>query len=150
MLQRIQTIYLLLIVIALSLTFLFPFSSYMLDGETITFNIMGMEFLKENRVRFPFYVAIPLSMILTLVTIFNYKNRKLQLKLGRFNYLLLLLVIVLSFVNVRTLTDVFPSEPSVEYGVGLFMPVASLAFLFLANRGIKKDEDLIKSLDRLR
>jgi len=36
------------------------------------------------------------------------------------------------------------------YGIGYFGPIAALPFVFLANRGIKKDENLIKSLDRLR
>lgn len=150
MLQRIQTVYLLIMVVLLGLTFLFPFANYILTNESVSFDAMGMEYMDENRVRFPFYVSLALCMAMGLISIFSYKKRVLQLKLGRFNYLLLLVVIVLSFVNVRTLTDVFSEQPQVEYGAGLFLPVAALAFLFLANRSIKKDEDLIKSLDRLR
>jgi hypothetical protein len=38
----------------------------------------------------------------------------------------------------------------IDYGLGMYLPVIALAFTFLANRGIKKDEDLVKSVDRLR
>jgi hypothetical protein len=39
---------------------------------------------------------------------------------------------------------------NVTYNLGMYLLVASLPILFLANRSIKKDEDLIKSIDRLR
>ena len=42
-----------------------------------------------------------------------------------------------------------PSD-MIQYNIGTFLPVAALPFVFLANRGIKKDEELVKSLDRLR
>ena len=37
-----------------------------------------------------------------------------------------------------------------EKGIGMLIPVFSIVFLVLANRAIKKDEDLVKSVDRLR
>jgi hypothetical protein len=37
-----------------------------------------------------------------------------------------------------------------EKGIGMFIPIASIVFLVLANKAIKKDEDLVKSVDRLR
>lgn len=151
MIQRIQTVYLLLVVICLSLVFVFPFASYIVVSETYVFDVMGMNINGENLTKFPFYVAAVLSVLISLFTIFSYKNRKKQLKIGRINYLVILTIIVLSFVNVRTNRTIFEDvEVLVSYKVGLFLPVAALAFLFLANRSIKKDEDLIKSLDRLR
>ena len=150
MIQRIQTIYLLLVLICLSLVFAFPFATYTVAEQNYTFDVMGFTYNGANQVKFPFYVAALVIVLLTLFTILKYKNRKLQLKLGRINYLLLLVVIALSFVNVRTIEDSFGEVVSVSFGIGLFLPVAALAFLFLANRSIKKDEELIKSLDRLR
>lgn len=150
MLQRIQTLYLLLVIICLALVFVFPFATYTLAENKYMFTLFGFEFNGENKIRFPFYVAISVVIGLALFTIAKYKNRPLQMKMGRINYLLLLVVIALSFVNVRTIEDSLGDTVSVSFGAGLFLPVAALAFLFLANRGIKKDEELIKSLDRLR
>ncbi len=151
MIQRIQTIYLLLVIICLGLAFVFPFADYAVGQETFTFNIFGLTIGDENIIRFPFYISVALSIGLSIFTISKFKNRGFQMKLGRFNYLIILITIVLSFVNVRTVEDMFPNqEVVVSYGVGLFLPVAALVFLFLANRAIKNDEKLIKSIDRIR
>ena len=37
-----------------------------------------------------------------------------------------------------------------EKGIGMFLPIFSIVFLALANKAIKKDEDLVKSVDRIR
>ena len=37
-----------------------------------------------------------------------------------------------------------------EKGIGMFVPIISIVFLSVANKAIKKDEDLVKSVDRLR
>lgn len=151
MIQRIQTIYLILVAICLGLTFLFPFATYEVNELSYEFNAFGFLIEGENLIKFPFYVSLSLSIGLSVFTISKFRNRLLQMKIGRFNYLLILLTIVLSFVNVRTLGGVIQSETvKITYGIGLFLPVASLVFFFLANRAIKKDEELIKSVERLR
>jgi len=44
-----------------------------------------------------------------------------------------------------------PGETAVsENGIGMFLPLVSIVLLALANKAIKKDEDLVKSVDRLR
>ena len=151
MIQRIQSIYLLLVVLCLALTFLFPFAEYLALDSVYIFNVFGLDIDGSNPIKFPYYVSIALSIGLSFFTISRFKNRALQMKLGRFNYLIILLTIILSFVNIRTILDLFPEgNVVINYGVGLFMPVAALVFLFLANRSIKADEKLIKSIDRIR
>jgi glucan phosphoethanolaminetransferase (alkaline phosphatase superfamily) len=152
MIQRIQTIYLALVVVCLALVFVFPFATYTIGENSFVFNVMGFDVNGTNKIRFPFYLGVSVVILLSIITIAKYKKRTTQLKIGRINYLILLAVIALSFVNVRTIEDNYfaNQNTSVSFGAGLFLPVAALAFLFLANRGIKKDEELIKSLDRLR
>ena len=151
MIQRIQTIYLLLSIICLGLVFAFPFATYPIGENTFEFNVFGFEVEGSNQIKFPFYASVALSIGLSLFTIAQFKKRTLQLKLGRFNYLTILITLALSFINVRTIEDLFPEmEIQINFGIGLFLPVASLAFLFLANRAIKNDEKLIKSIDRIR
>jgi ABC-type polysaccharide transport system permease subunit len=58
-------------------------------------------------------------------------------------------LILLGLFVYRLLT--LSGETSVsEKGIGMFLPIVAIVFLVLANKAIKKDEDLVKSVDRLR
>jgi hypothetical protein len=87
------------------------------------------------------------SALLSLISIFRFKNRKSQFILGRLNIILnfiLLGVFVYQSLNLS-------GEISVsEKGIGMLLPIFSIVCLVLANKAIKKDEDLVKSVDRLR
>ena len=156
MIQRIQTIYLVLTTLLLGLTFAFPFATYSLDQGDVIFNAYGVsENAGEVSTFFPYYITIALSMGLALFSILQYKKRKVQIKVGRFIYLLLAVTIAFVFIDFYSLKGQFENDSTavstaVSYGVSMFLPVAALPILFMANRNIRKDEDLIKSLDRLR
>ena len=137
MLQRIQSIYLLLAaLVAGVLPFIVPFFG---NGEE-----KGLLTLDQN-VIFGLFLG---SAVLSLITIFLFKNRKLQFVLGRLNIILNLITLGV-FVYWVLMT---PGEVSValENGVGKLIPVISIVFIVLANKAIKRDEQLIKSVDRLR
>ena len=88
-----------------------------------------------------------LSAFISLVTIFLFRNRKLQFVLGRINILfnlILLGLFVYWSLNVSGESNIS------EKGIGMLIPIVSIVFLVLANKAIKKDEDLVKSVDRLR
>lgn len=136
MLQRIQTIYL--------------FIAALISGVLIFFVSLW-----SNETGEPVYVEEVLialgmflgSALLSLITIFLFKNRKLQFVLGRINILLNFFLLGV-FVY---WTLIVPGEMQIsEKGIGMFIPVLSIVFLVLANKAIKKDEDLVKSVDRLR
>ena len=89
--------------------------------------------------------------------IFSFKNRKKQIKLAAFNFLLICTFIVLmfySFDNAKSFLDLSlnnqGAELSTTYGIGMILPLLSLVFNFLAIKGIRKDEELVKSADRIR
>ena len=85
--------------------------------------------------------------LIQVISIFSFKNRKSQFILGRLNIILnfiLLGVFVYQSLNLSGETDVS------EKGIGMILPIFSIVFLALANKAIKKDEDLVKSVDRLR
>ena len=137
MLQRIQTIYLLLAFVATGvLPFFIPLWT-MADGKEYVF--------MQNQV----YVALlALSTTLTLVSIVSYKKRQNQFVMGRLNIILNL--ILLGLFVYRSL-NVSGETPAVsEKGIGMFLPIVAIVLLVLANKAIKKDEDLVKSVDRLR
>ena len=152
MIQRIQTIYLALAALLLGLTFAFPFATYALSQGDVIFNAYGVtENTMEINTFFPYYITIALSMGLALFSILQYKKRKLQITVGRLVYILLSVTIAFVFIDFYSLKGQFEIDSaSVSCGVSMFLPVAALPIMFMANRNIRKDEDLIKSLDRLR
>ena len=136
MIQRIQSIY--LVIVAL-LAALLPFFLYLwLDAQ-------GEEFFAKYDILVSalFYLIAGLA----LLSIFLFKNRKNQFVVNRLNMILNLFL--LGFFVYRSLN--LSGETLVsEKGIGMLIPVFSIVFLALANRAIKKDEDLVKSVDRLR
>ena len=82
-----------------------------------------------------------------LKRIFKFKFRQTQFVLGRLNILLNLILLGLFIYRLFNLPDEFLNF---EKGPAMFLPIISVVLLALANKAIKKDEALIKSVDRLR
>lgn len=136
MIQRIQTLYLVIVVILAGVLPFFLNLWVDVDGKDIFAR-------NEMLVSIVFYV----SALLAGIAIFFYKKRQNQFVLNRLNIILNLFL--LGFFVYRSLT--LSGETAVsEKGIGMLIPVFSIVFLVLANRAIKKDEDLVKSVDRLR
>jgi hypothetical protein len=137
MIQRIQTIYLLLAVVVTGvLPFFIPLWT-MVDGENY--------FFMQNQV---FVFILGLSTTLTLLSIVSYKKRQNQFVMGRLNIILNL--ILLGLFVYRSLNVSGETLAVSEKGIGMFLPIVAIVLLVLANKAIKKDEDLVKSVDRLR
>ncbi len=136
MLQRIQTIYLLLAA-GISAGLIFVFHLWITDGGV---NV----FAKEDMLYLGLFLG---SAVLSLVAIFMYKNRKAQFVLGRLN--IILNFILLGFFVYQSL-NVSGETAVSEKGIGMLLPIVSIVLLALANKAIKKDEELVKSVDRLR
>jgi len=87
------------------------------------------------------------SILIAFFSIFSYKKRKSQFVINRLN--IILIFFLLGVFVYRSLT--LSGETLVsEKGIGVFLPIISIVFLVMANKAIKKDEDLVKSVDRLR
>ena len=143
MIQRIQSLYLILVgIIAGGLTFVFNIWSTA-NAKVFSLDLFAANSIMEKIVPILFII----SALLAVVTIFMFKDRKLQFVLGRLNILTnLFLLGVLVYLSLT-----LSGETSVsEKGIGMFLPVISIVLLVLANKAIKKDEDLVKSVDRLR
>ena len=137
MIQRIQTIYLLLaFVVTGVLPFIFPLWT-MADGKDY--------FFMQNQV---YVVVLGLSTTLSLLSIVSYKKRQNQFVMGRLNIILNL--ILLGLFVYRSLNLSGEAAVVSEKGIGMFLPIVAIVLLVLANKAIKKDEDLVKSVDRLR
>lgn len=136
MIQRIQSLYLLFVIVAV-LAFLFlPYGGISLDKEVVILNA------KNDII---FIVMSAIISIVALVAIFLFKNRKLQLNVVMTN-------VVLSFVVIGIVVFKLINFGFANYtfGAGIIFPIFILFFNLLAYNGIKSDERLVKSMDRLR
>ena len=143
MIQRIQTIYLLLASIV-SGVLIFVFNLW----ESLKNSIYALDFLDSDSYILKLIPVLFLaSAILAFIAIFIFKNRKLQFVIGRLTILINLILLGLLIYLSLTL----PGEAAVsEKGIGMFIPILAILLIVLANKAIKKDEDLVKSADRLR
>lgn len=136
MIQRIQTIYLLLT--AVTSGGLIFIVSLWIDGEGN--EVVAMD---ENT----FFGAFIVSAVTAIIAIFIYKNRKLQTVINRLNILLNLILLGVFVYRALTMSG---ATAVAEKGIGMFIPILSIVLLVLANKAIRKDEQLVKSVDRLR
>ena len=137
MIQRIQTIYLLLAFVATAvLPFVFPLWK-LENGQDFYFMLDQV-----------YIVLFGLSTAMTAIAIISYKKRQNQFVLGRLNMILNL--ILLGLFVYRSLNLSGETATVSEKGIGMFLPILTIVLLVLANKAIKKDEDLVKSVDRLR
>jgi hypothetical protein len=152
MIQRIQTIFLTLIVILSVLMLYAPVGSVFYESQAYTFYPIPHE--TTSILEIPFYIHVPVLIlfvgIFALIEIFAYKKRPLQLKIGNFNNVLMLLTVVTCFFYMDSLSAVFGQDAKTEYGWGIYIPFVQLVLNIFASRFIKKDEELVKSLDRIR
>lgn len=136
MLQRIQTVY--IFVSALVMAGLYVWFPNITD-EAGTIVIARDEYLVFGLV----FVSIALAVI----SILSFKKRQLQFVLNRLNIISnFVLLGVFVYRSLKISGETLVSEK----GIGVLLPIISIVLLVLANKAIKKDEDLVKSVDRLR
>lgn len=140
MLQRIQTIY---YFIAFVVSGILPFVFKLWTTEA------GIDiYFNEN---LAFIVLFVFSAVLSVISIVSYKKRKQQFVMGRLNIILNLILLGLFIYRALNLSgETDPQMVISEKGIGMVLPIVSIVFLSLANKAVKKDEDLVKSVDRLR
>ena len=138
MLQRVQTIYLAIVFITVAiLPYIFPL--WKIDNTFYKFN--------ENN-QIIYVLLFGLSTVFTVISIISFKKRQQQFVLNRLNMILNL--ILLGLFVYRSLNLSGETHAVSEKGIGMFLPILAIVLLGFANKAIKKDEDLVKSVDRLR
>jgi len=158
MIQRIQTIYLAIAIIVLSIvttgTTIF---SYVTDTMVYKLNSFGFNGYDKSTDKltevnsYPLYISTIALVLLAFMTLMSYKNLTRQLKLARMTtYIYLLFTIVLVIFSFFGGEHLIAAEFKRELGLGYLLFVAGLPFCFLANIAIKRDKALIDSLNRLR
>jgi hypothetical protein len=164
MIQRWQTLFLILALIANGL--MFNFDLWMAEAtgdkgqtlEALHFKLTHLHYhsasegegMSESQ---PWLIALHgLASLLTIGAIFLYKNRKLQLRVSRFAMLLEtgLLVLLLLYIDGMAQSYFEHSVSISQYQTGIFLPIASVVCFFIANMFIMRDERLVRSAERLR
>ncbi|MGB0176922.1 MAG: DUF4293 domain-containing protein [Owenweeksia sp.] len=134
MIQRIQSIYLLVAAI-LSGAVIFAVPVFQKGEELLMIT------------QYPvFFAMFILSALVSLFSIFRYKNRQQQVVSGRIN-------VIINFVLFGLILYHYFGSMDTEVaklGFGSFIPIIAVVFITLANRAIMRDETLVRAADRLR
>lgn len=147
MIQRIQTVYL-LIVTGLLITAMCLPMGYFIDatGEH-PFKAMGMGMNEAFQSTWGLFGILMLSTLVAFATIFLFKNRMLQIRMSIFNSLLLVgyyIAFLAFYFALKNDDNLF------RIGWALCLPLVSIILNVLAIRAIGRDEVMVKAADRLR
>ncbi|MGP1515444.1 MAG: DUF4293 domain-containing protein [Bacteroidales bacterium] len=171
MIQRVQTLWLLLAVLLSVAAFFFPIAIFQFPYREHSLDAI-YKLLPLNTAPYqyaPAWFSIFFNCItgvITVITIFLYKNRRLQMKVLAFAFLSSLIELAgLYFYQIDAgLTDaisnIYNATPEIikstvnvaktTWGLASFFPIAQIVFFVFALKGIKKDESLVRSADRIR
>lgn len=151
MIQRIQSIFLLLASGSAFSLFLRPMSLFEVDktGNLPAESALsdGIFNIQDNIIML---VVVVLAGLLAFGAIFMFKNRKQQMTLSRLVIVLSILIAVLSGILFWMDYKLLAAGTQIVAGFGLLSPALTLLFSILALRFINKDDKLVKSMDRLR
>lgn len=158
MIQRIQTLYLSLAFIALALLFAFPLAQFFSDHGAYIFSVTGLKNMVPGEANaFSPVIFLPLIIVavglavLVAYTVFQYKNRSLQVKLTNIGVLAAIALIMgVFFLYMPMIEKKINIVPDYSKAFGIYLPLVALVFIVMANRAIKRDDKLVRSADRLR
>lgn len=131
MIQRIQSIYLLVAAISMSL----------ISFKVPVYNLNETLFMAKDDTKM--FVLTIVGAIFSLLGLFMFKNRKFQMKLIRLTVLIQMIIGIRIFM-------LFNKFEVVLNNSFLFLMAFTLIALIMAYRGVKKDDDLVRSVDRIR
>ena len=154
MIQRIQTVYFLISEILLGLLFFVPFAEIAGKGNTIyRFDMDGLHLTGVPKPEFiisgqPLVFLSTLVLLFVISAIFRYKNRKAQIWITIANIFFLLVLWGLMFYDVlsgaKTVSGIY------SFRFYFTFPLIAIVFNYMAIRAIKKDDLLVRSIDRIR
>lgn len=162
MIQRIQSIYLLVAMVSGFGLFLTAINTLTTNGLEFNFSLFGLHQTQGVSINYQsnsmaLMVLNILFIALSILAIFMFKKRKRQILIANISIVTLIALCVSAFVYSNThltkIADVLripPNMISINYGIGALFPIVAIVFTFLAIRAIKKDEELVRSADRIR
>lgn len=157
MIQRIQTIYLLLAVVFSVLCLCMQIGTFSIDGLTVAreYNLwlLHVDNAPTHYFSFatvPLFVVLLLTAALGVYTVFVYRNRIIQARFCMFNMLLLVGWYIVYIVYRYILIEGGGKPVDFTPSVAAFFPAVSFILYLLARRGVLADEKLVRAADRIR
>jgi hypothetical protein len=147
MIQRIQTVYILLSAILIGLLFSLPFAEIAFNDQLYLFDIRGIvrnDTVQENGL--PLALLTGLILLLHVYTLFIYKKRILQIRILIFTILLMVGLFGLFYFFTYYAFD----DAQISFKMTVIFPLVAVILDYLAIRNIGKDEALIRSINRIR
>ena len=150
MIQRIQTLYLLLAAGLVACAAFLPLASFASGGEEFRLYAFGLRTADGETVQSTLYMGIllALALVLPLTTIFLFKRRMLQFRLGVVLLGAQIVMGIYYFLSYRLFSSFEFHAQSVK--LPLVLPLIAMIFTYLAVRAIFRDELMIRSMDRIR
>ncbi len=166
MLQRVQTIFMTIAAVAMILMLFFPIwekSDQQFDADQREYAIMDAfqleykqidkeanEVMLGTQTTFILSVGAIAAALVMMFSITRYKNRMTQVKLNALFSLLTAATLVGTYLYTSKANALFDPTVPGTFLIGFYLPIAAMLNNFLANRFIRKDEQLVKSADRIR
>lgn len=149
MIQRIQSVYLLLAAIALIIAMCLPAGYFVGEGGLILpFKPLGIAFAEGTfQSTWGLFGILLLSAVTACCTLLLFRNRKLQMRMTVFNSILLIGYYIAFGVFVYVLND---DSFSFRFGWALSLPLICIILNYLAYRSIHRDDEMVKAVDRIR
>lgn len=154
MIQRIQSIYLLAVIILISLFYFLPIASITIEQDMSVYHLSIKGLLpdvgeQKALIRvIPLFILISIIIATNLINLFLYKKRLLQIRLCI--AVIVLLLGLQGLIYYYCMVSAHQLGGKISYSMIFVFPIIAGVLEYLAIRGIAKDEALVRSLDRLR
>jgi|WetSurMetagenome_2_1015567.scaffolds.fasta_scaffold455045_1 hypothetical protein len=152
MLQRIQTLFLLIACLVVGLLFFLPLGEIAVGDKIFSFTIIGVRDPQNGKSLINAWYLLTILfdiIIIQVMTIFFYKKRLLQVKLAICNLVLMAALNIVSWFCIKGSIGVL-GNGIYSLKISLILPFIAIILNYLAIRAIKKDEELVRSVDRIR
>ncbi len=153
MIQRKQSLYLLLSALIMGLLYFFPIAEFMVNSTNYYFDYLEIASVADAKKQvvstvYPIAFLLTLIVLLSLVGILAFKNRNLQTRVTIFNIVLKIGFLILSAFYILKVGSAFDSKFYLQFS--FIFPLVAIVLDFLAFKSILRDIRIIKSYDRIR
>ncbi|MCC5944794.1 MAG: DUF4293 domain-containing protein [Bernardetiaceae bacterium] len=156
MIQRLQSITLLLVTILMATVIFMPLWTKSGGGQHLVLTSFNLTMLKGSETveqSTTVYLAIiaGISAIVAFAAIFLYTNRMLQMRLAMLNsFFIAIFLAICIYIEEFVMPDMLAASGSGVPAIGFWLPVVAIVLSQISAHLIRKDENMVRSADRLR
>lgn len=151
MIQRKQSVYLAVAGLLMIVMYKISIASYLVNDTVYNLFVCHLTHPEnsDSTIKvFPMAILPILSSFFSFFALYKFKNRLFQIKLGKINLLILLTLMAVQIIYFLRIALILDTKGMPNFGA--IIPVIVIILVLIANKAIKKDEDLIRSADRIR